>query len=121
MAAEGTASFYEGPQGEARLERAIKHRAMLDRLFPPGGVLGDFYRQHDPVTSTPLQKRIHGELSRAVGAAIEVGEDTVARSLLRELATFVAAADILAKNRHQTQLAICFDQDAPNALEAMLA
>lgn len=120
MAAEGTASFYEGPDGEVRFQRAMTHRAMLDRLFPAGSLLGDFYRAHDPLASTPKQRQIHGELSRAIGAAIEVGEDIVAKSLVRELATFVAAADMLARNPRQRQLDVSFDE-APNMVEAVLA
>lgn len=114
------ASFYEGPEGEARLQRAMQHRAILDRLFPEGSLLGDFYRGFDHRTGTSTQVRLHTELGRAVGEALGMGEEIVKAALAREVASFVACARLVAAGTTQRQLAIYFANPAADQATSLI-
>lgn len=110
------ASWYEGPEGESRLVRAMQHQAILDRLFPAGSLLGDFYRSFDYRTGNTTQKRLHTEIGRAIGEAISIGEDAVKAALVREVACLVACARMVASRPTQRQLAIYYPNAAQDAV-----
>lgn len=115
------ASFYEGAEGEERLQRAMKFQSMRDRLLPDGSRLGQFYRSCDRRTATPLQGQILDELTHAVSSAIEVETEAVRHSLVREVATLVAAAEMIRSHPRQTQLTVYYPTTVELQAEALIA